>query len=472
MKTDNKKTPIIGLILIGILFAIPSILYLKTHNSVNEYNGVLYYFLHADTLKHTVLGAIVFALLLISSFLIYFKIIKSSKNWKIRSILFTVFIVGFSFIIALPNTSTDIFYYMGTGRVLEEYGQNPYYMSVDTLLESNSQDLILRNSGPWKFSTTVYGPVWLMISFIFNKICFNSVTLLLYIFKFSALLIHVINCYLIYKITRKKMFAVLYGFNPLILIEFLINAHNDIYLVFFVLMAIYFLKNKKNIWCTLLMLAISVGIKYLTLILVPIFVLYYLQNKKMLKKFGWIIVYAIFFLVLIYIMYLPFINSVSDIFNIILNQQSKMKDSIYLLLAVITNKNMMIVSLIYSIIIFVIAYYYIITCLKLLMRKSSFSMIMKNTTFILILTIFGLLTNLTSWYLSWLFMSMYWLRGKEIKTILWIQFLYELTYVYLYIWHSDAYIYSVIVIPVIVSGIILRLVLNKMRDKKLLKGRS
>ena len=262
----------------------------------------------------------------------------------------------------------------------------------------------------------------------------------------------------------------MYGFNPLILIEFLINGHNDIYLLFFVLMAIYFLKNKKNIWFCLLMLAISVGIKYLTIVLAPIFVLYYLQDKKTLKKLEWIFIYFIFFVFLIYIMYLPFINNVLDIFDIITNQQSKMKDSIYLLLAVMTNKNMMVVSIVYSIMVFVVGYYYIIFCLKLLTRKNSFSMMMKNINLMLVLIIFGILTNLTSWYLSWLFISIYWIKGKDIKNILWIQFLYELTYAYLYIWHSDAYIYSVVVIPVIVTGIGLKFVFEKIVYKKRLKG--
>ena len=166
MKKDSKKISIIVFILIGILFSVPSILYLKTHKSVDGYNGALYYFLHTNSLKHTILGAVVFALLLISSFLIYFRIIKNSKNLNIKKILFFVLIIGFTFIIALPNTSTDLFYYMGTGRVLEEYGQNPYYMTIAEILKYNPEDLILRNSGPWKYTTVVYGPIWMIISFI------------------------------------------------------------------------------------------------------------------------------------------------------------------------------------------------------------------------------------------------------------------------------------------------------------------
>ena len=176
MRKSSEKTAILGLILVGILFAIPSILYIKTFNSIDGYNGTLYYFLHNDSLKHTILGVVVFALLLCSSFLLYFRVIKNSHKFNIKKILLAVFLVGFAFLIAFPNTSTDLFYYMGTGRVLEEYRQNPYYYTIDSILKENSSDMILRNSGPWKTETVIYGPIWIIICFIFNKICLGSVT--------------------------------------------------------------------------------------------------------------------------------------------------------------------------------------------------------------------------------------------------------------------------------------------------------
>lgn len=465
MKKVSNKILIIGLIVIGLIFAFPSMMYLKNFNSIDGYRGTLYYFIHNNELLYSILGAIIFAILLTLSFLIYFKLIKNSNKFTIKNILLCVLIVGFAFLIALPNTSTDVFYYMGTGRVLEEYGQNPYYFSINDVLKVNSEDIILRNSGPWMDETVVYGPLWVIICFIFNKICFGSATLLLYIFKLSALIFHVFNCYLIYKITKKKKFAIMYGFNPLVLLEFLINAHNDIYLVFFVLLAIYFLKNKKNIWLALVMLAISVGIKHLTLILVPILVLYYLQGKKTSEKLIWITVYAVFFLILLYIMYIPFINSALDIFSIIAGQQSKAKDSIYLVLFVLL-QNDLVVSVVFSTMIFVFGYYYIITILKLFMRDYNFRKTMQTISWMLLILIFGVLTNIGSWYLSWLFISLYWLKGKDIKLILWIQFLYELTYAYLYLWHTDSYNYTVIIIPTLLIGVLIRMIYLKMKNKR------
>lgn len=461
MKKLSNRLLVIGFVIIGLIFALPSIIYLKNFNSVDGYKGTLYYFIHKDGVFYSILGSIIFVILLVLSFYIYLKLIKNSNKFTIKRILLCILLVGFSFLIAFPNTSTDVFYYMGTGRVLEEYEQNPYYFSIYDVLKENSEDIILRNSGPWMLNTVIYGPVWVIICFIFNKICFGSITLLLYIFKFSALIFHVFNSYLIYKITKKKKFVIMYGFNPLILLEFLINVHNDIYLLFFVLLAIYFLKNKKNIWLALIMLAISVGIKHLTLILVPIFVLYYLKNKKIKEKIILITIYTLFFLVLLYIMYIPFINSALDIFSIIAGQQTRMKDSIYLIIFILTNYNNIIVSFIYSTMFFVFGYYYIIIILKIFTGKYNFRETMKTISLMILLLIFGVLTNIGSWYLSWIFISLYWLKGKDIKMILWIQFLYELTYAYLYFWHVDSYQYTIIIIPTILVGVLIRMIYLK-----------
>lgn len=182
-------------------------------------------------------------------FFIYFKLIKNSSKFKsLKNIIFAVVIVGIAFLICLPNTSEDIFYYMGTGRVLSHYGENPYYTTVSDLLKNNINDEILSASGIWRNITVVYGPIWVLISSILNKLSLGSVTFLIYIFKIANFIILLGTLFIIYKLTNKKKFVVAVAFNPVILLEVLINVHNDIYMIFFILLGIYFIKNKKNIW--------------------------------------------------------------------------------------------------------------------------------------------------------------------------------------------------------------------------------
>jgi len=86
------------------------------------------------------------------------------------------------------------------------------------------------------------------------------------------------SCLLIYKTSAKlfpenKLFnVVFFAFNPLVLIECLMSAHNDIPMIFFILLSIYlFLQNKKVLsWISNVF---SIGIKFSTGALLPLFIL-------------------------------------------------------------------------------------------------------------------------------------------------------------------------------------------------------
>ena len=75
----------------------------------------------------------------------------------------------------------------------------------------------------------------------------KNINICLFIFKLLNVIIHISNCYLIYKISKKQIFSIIYGLNPFILIECIGNVHNDVLIVFLVLLSIYFLLKKKNI---------------------------------------------------------------------------------------------------------------------------------------------------------------------------------------------------------------------------------
>ena len=75
--------------------------------------------------------AIIYGLICIFMFIIYLKLIKNSEKFKnIKQIIFFSSIVGIIFLIFLPNTSRDVYYYMGSGRVIDKYGENPYLVTI------------------------------------------------------------------------------------------------------------------------------------------------------------------------------------------------------------------------------------------------------------------------------------------------------------------------------------------------------
>ena len=188
------------LAILGLILGLPSIVYLFQNKTVDGYYGQNYYFINNDNIVFNYFGAIILFIIIIGSFWLYFKLIKNSNKFtSLKKILLSIFFVSIIFMISLPNTSTDVFYYMGTGRVFSEYGENPYYHTINELLEVHQDDAILKNSGIWKDILVVYGPLWIIITWLFNKLSFGSINFLLFVFKFAVLGIHLLNCILIYK---------------------------------------------------------------------------------------------------------------------------------------------------------------------------------------------------------------------------------------------------------------------------------
>ena len=465
MKTLDLKRIVFFMAIIGLILSIPSIVYLVMHGNIDNYNGQNFYFLGENNQTITIIGTIMFALVIILSFLFYFFIIKRSNEFKnIKNILFVVLLVGLMFMICLPNTSTDIFYYMGTGILFQEYGENPYYTTISDFLQTGVNDPILEHSGYWSNTVVPYGPIWTLICSLFSLLSFGNNIAFLYIFKFVSLGIHLATCYIIYRITGKKKFALLYGLNPFLLLEFLTNVHNDLYLVFFVMLGIYFLKKKNNIWLALLFLACSILIKYVTVIIAPFFVLYYLRDKSKLQKILWSLLYAVIVIAIILSMYMIFFDSLADLLSILDTQQGRIKDSIYLLMLHFGLREWTTPANATCTVIF--AYAIILYTLIGIFRKEKFSSFMNDIKNLLFILIFGVLTNLTSWYLSWFFIPMYWLKSKDIRSILCIQFLYELTYVYFFYVHSDAVRYQIIILPFIFIIMAIRQVIIMINQRK------
>ena len=275
MKEKSLKTIFI---ILSILFAIPSIIYWIQNKTVMGFSTYFNFFINTNINK--IFSTIVYLTIFISMMVLYFYIIKRNLFKNLKQIIKYVAIVGIIFILILPWTTSDIFYYMGVGELDAVYGQNPYYITIEEYYNENFEninDTILEKSASnvWADTTVVYGPVAQFIFKICSFISIKNVDICLFVFKLVNLLIHLANCYLIYKISGKKKFSVIYGLNPFILFEFIANVHNDIILVFFVILSIYFITKKRNIYFSILFLALATGIKYFTILLLPVVILYY-----------------------------------------------------------------------------------------------------------------------------------------------------------------------------------------------------
>ena len=172
-------------------------------------------------------------------------------------------------IFAYPFLSSDLFNYLFDARIILKYHASPYdYRAID--FPNDDWIRFMR----WIHRYSPYGPLWLLMSLIPAVLSFGKFILNLFAFKIAIGLFHLINTVIIYKILTKiniknALFGVaFYALNPLFLIEGVANAHNDVVLVTFMLLPIYFLVVKKT-GLSIIALLSGFLIKYIPIINLP-----------------------------------------------------------------------------------------------------------------------------------------------------------------------------------------------------------
>lgn len=184
--------------------------------------------------------------------------------------------------------SYDLFNYIFDAKIYTYYGHNPYFQKAEDYAAYGEPMLGFMQ---WTHRMYPYGPVWLFLTIPLSYLGFQFFLPTLFLFKFLMTLSFLGSVYMIGRILQKTspqnelVGIVLFGLNPLVLIESVVSAHNDIVMMFFALCALLFLIEKRYIFSAVLLL-FSIGIKFATVFLIPVFLLiYFLQKTK--KSLEW-----------------------------------------------------------------------------------------------------------------------------------------------------------------------------------------
>jgi len=224
--------------------------------------------------------------ILLLVFLIYilaFRVISRDKNKSTRIIIFWAIIFSLSMFFIIPIASGDIFAYINLGRVHAVYGQNPYLIPYNTL-ESDIFRNVFQN--PWLSQATPYGPAFLLLSGFFARIAGDRLLINIFLFKGLFTIVHIITIFLVKKLTNSKEAVFLYAWNPLIIFEISVNAHNDGLIVFLILLSILIIRKSHTFFNSLTawsLLVASILTKIYSLVLVPVFYFYLMSKVKKLK---------------------------------------------------------------------------------------------------------------------------------------------------------------------------------------------
>lgn len=463
-KVKSKHDLKLIFILLCVAFAIPSIVHLITGKSISNLVSSFTFFYTNPSLEITpikIISAILFLTIFLGISFVYYKIVKEHKKIFINNKQMAKFIVIVSiiFLIMLPLTSTDVFYYIGTGWSEACYGVNPYYTSVQELMQVNTtaanDEILLKMPGVWAGQTIVYGPVWPLICKILSGLSMGNLAFALFIYKLFNLILHISNAYLIYKITKgKKVFVLAYALNPLVLFDGITNVHNEMLVIFFILLALYFFVRKKDMFFTVVFFALATAVKYFAILLVPFIVLYYYRKEKPLKKILYSSLWAIVFIIVLCMCYALYMRDFS-VLKGIATQQSKFSNSMFIFLAIRKIDLAITVSKGFMLA-FVIIYIFTIFKLLFTTKKYTLSTYIRQYNFLLILFIFGTITNLQSWYMLWLLPTIMWQSSDNIKQIMAITIIAEISNIIYFIYYESYifgqfYIILTVLLNVIVS---------------------
>jgi len=188
-------------------------------------------------------------------------------------------LLGATMLWSFPAGAMDIFNNIMVGRLLWLYHLNP----VTSAPSAISGDTLYSYLHYWRTFRSSYGPLWFLLTGPATLLGGNGLIRNIVAFKLLTLGFELVSVALIAQIVQRiaprqtTAAVVCFGWNPLVLWETAGNGHNDIVMMAFVLLALLLLLTRR--WpLAFAALACSVLIKYVSLVLLPVFVLWILRR--------------------------------------------------------------------------------------------------------------------------------------------------------------------------------------------------
>jgi hypothetical protein len=195
----------------------------------------------------------------------------------------TLFICLIAAFFTYPVGALDLFNYVLMGKLLVFYHQNPFIIPFTTV---GSHDA-LQKYAIFLNVTTGYGPWWLFLTgFVVLLSGTSSILSMILTYKVMTLFFFCMTGIVLYLIPEKKsekiIAAATYLFNPFIIFEGVVNAHNDILVAFFLILSWWAYK-RKNIGLFLFIILAGL-IKLYALALLPFFLFLIIKDKWKVKE--------------------------------------------------------------------------------------------------------------------------------------------------------------------------------------------
>lgn len=221
-------------------------------------------------------------------FLLYVLALRRlPQHISYRYILYSTILLGITCILIPVVTSQDIFSYIDYARIGVLYHHNP----LTNLPKAFPRDPAYPHVF-WTRQPSAYGPTWIIITcalqwpllILFGK---DSIVSMLLGLRLFGLAMHLGSTFLVWSISgrlqrligsispqRRILATLAFAWNPLLLFEACVNAHNDATLLLLVLLAVWFLLPKaqatpRSYLLATIMLALATCLKINAVLLFP-----------------------------------------------------------------------------------------------------------------------------------------------------------------------------------------------------------
>ena len=238
-------------------------------------------FLHKLVYEQRALATILYVGIILSMFAIYALLLRKVKKINSSTVWKLVWLSVGILLLAYPAFSNDIFNYIATAKVIYLYGENPYVVMP---IEIENEPMLMFMHAANKF--VLYGVSWITLSAIPHFLGLNNLLLTMFTFKLFIVSFYIGLCLVIWRLSDRKASALIFfALNPLVLLETFVGVHNDVVAMFFALLS-YYLLQKRRLYLSLLILVISIFIKYATIFLLPAYIFAFVFTLKK-KTIDW-----------------------------------------------------------------------------------------------------------------------------------------------------------------------------------------
>lgn len=251
-------------------------------------------------------SAILYAVGLAVLFLVFWAALRIAQRVDVP--LKLIFSFGLFFGITLiwlyPVTATDLFQYVIRARVRVVYGENPMTVPPSHFPD----DPLLPFVGEWADTLSPYGPVWELLAegvawlgpreAVSGALAYKSFALVIYLACIGLLA---------WGVRGKAQALLFFAWNPLVLLQGLGNGHNDLFMLFWVLLSLL-LWERRRLWLlSVAALTLAVLTKLSAALLAPLLMVAIMRHQSGWRRNVWVLVGAgIVALGLVLLVYIPF----------------------------------------------------------------------------------------------------------------------------------------------------------------------